>query len=361
MNEAVVSRFPIYNPRPTLRIDEQEFDRIRELVIGMDVREQEGGLTSMELRLRNMASDRDGTADFAFENEEDVQLGSTIALYSGDLSEPQEIFRGVVTGIESEFKGDSPPEIVLYAEDTLQQFRMKRRTKLYEDQSIADIANTMASDHGIRATITALTDPVGNWTQMNESDLAFLRRLACRYDADIQIVGEELQVSPRQDVERGSIGLELHSQLRSVKFFADLSQQVTGVSVTGWNPETGRRVKAESTGRNFGPGQGRSGSDLLSEKLGERNEHVGHIAVKADAEATALADAVFDQHARKFVTVQGVTEGNAQLRVGTHVNISGVSARFENTYYVTAAQHIYDQDKGYETHFCAESYTLGNP
>ncbi|SMF27637.1 Phage protein D [Alteromonadaceae bacterium Bs31] len=361
MSETAVARLPVYNPRPTLRIDEQEFDRIRELVIAMDVREQENGLSTLELRLRNMFSEVSGGAGFAFENEEELKLGSTLALYSGDLTEPQEIFRGRVTGMETEFPEEGPPEIVIYAEDQLQLLRMKRRTRLFADQSLASIAETIASDHGMASTITGLSDSSGNWMQLNESDLAFLRRIAQRFDADVQIVGEELQLSPVNDVQRGELELRLRGQLRSARFFADLSHQLNSVTVTGWNPDTGQRINETSTGRNLGPGSGRLGSEILQQAFFSRNEHIGHIAVNNSEEAVALANSVYDQAARRFVTVEGNTEGNPGLRVGTHVRISGVSPRFENTYYVTRAHHVYNQSRGYETRFCAQSSKLESP
>ncbi|TVZ37370.1 phage protein D [Alteromonadaceae bacterium 2753L.S.0a.02] len=361
MSESAVARFPVYNPRPTLRIDEQEFDRARELVLAMDVREHESGLSSLELRLSNMASDITGGAAYAFENEEDLKLGSSIALYAGDANEPQEIFRGKISGLEAEFRSDGPPEILVFAEDDLQKMRMRRRTKLYSDSSLADIANTIAADHGLQASIDGLSENIGDWMQLNESDLAFLRRLAKRYHADVQIVADELQMSAINDVQRGELELRLRGQLKSVKFFADLSEQVSSVSVTGWDADAGQRIKESSRGQNLGPGNGRLGSEILENYFAERNEHVGHIAVKNAAEAIALANAIYDQRARNFVSVQATTEGNPQLRVGTHVRITGASERFENTYYVTSAQHIYDQSLGYQTCFTAQCAKLGNP
>ncbi len=73
-----------------------------------------------------------------------------------------------------------------------------------------------------------------------------------------------------------------------------------------------------------------------------------------------LADTVYDYRARRFVCAHGTAEGNPALRVGTNVNLVGVSQRFQNTYYVVAVCHRYDVQGGYETHFKAECYTLGN-
>ena len=65
MPEASVSQLPVYSARPTIRIDEQEFERASNLLIGMVMQEQEGGLSALELRFSNIASDPSGGAGFS--------------------------------------------------------------------------------------------------------------------------------------------------------------------------------------------------------------------------------------------------------------------------------------------------------
>lgn len=360
MPEASVSQFPVYSARPTIRIDEREFERASNLLIGMVMQEQEGGLSSLELRFSNVASDPEGGADFAFEDESELSLGSRISVYAGDASSPQEIFRGIITGLEAEFPEQDPPELLVLAEDVLQSARMARRSRTYEDMSLSEVVESVAASLNLQPVISGFSGGVSTWVQLNESDLAFLRRILRRQDGDLQVVGEELHVSPRGDVQRGELELELFSQLQSVKFIADLSDQVTEVSVTGWDSLAGDRISVTSSGANLGPGEGRDGARLLSDTLGERKEHIGHILVANEEEAQHLADSVFDQRARRFVCAHGQAEGNPALRVGTHVRLTGVSRRFENSYYVVAASHRYDLGRGYRTQFKAESYRLGN-
>ena len=93
-----------------------------------------------------------------------------------------------------------------------------------------------------------------------------------------------------------------------------------------------------------------------------RTHHVAHLAVSTDAEAQALADAAFDERARRFLCLEGTAEGNPAIRVGTWVQIQEMGDRFDNTYYVVQSCHRFDLTQGYETDFVAEcAYWGGNP
>lgn len=359
MSVTALNRRAVYNPRPLVEIDGRRSERVSELLLALDMREQEGGLSSMELRFSNIASESGGSAGYAFEDEQEIRLGASITVSAGDVTEPQEIFRGVITGLEADFPESNPPELVVLAEDKLQQARMARRTQLYSNMSVADIASQIAQRVSLQAQVTGLTSPNGTWVQLNESDLAFLRRLLRGLDADMQIVEDRLEAAPIGEIQRGVIELEMFRDLRSVRFTADLANQVTEVTTRGWNASTGQTVSGRAQGVHLGPGRGRRGSDLLREALGARSEHVGHIAVTSDEEAQALADTVFDQRARGFVTAEGTAAGHPGIRAGSHLRLLGVSPRFENTYYVVGAHHRYDRQGGYMTDFRAESSSLG--
>lgn len=359
MSPPTLNRPAVSNPRPIVTVDGQRFEKIDALLLALDMREQEGGLASLELRLSNWASDADGGADFAFEAEAEVHLGSTLVVSTGDLADSQEIFRGIVTALEAEFSNDAPPELLILAEDRLQLVRQARRTEIYQDMSLADIATAIAQRFGLQAQITGLSDSTGLWVQLNESDLAFLRRLLRQFDAEVQIVGDRLQAMPFAEIRRQSLELHLGEDLRRVRFIADLAHQVSEVTSGGWNASSGEAVSGIGRGVSLGPGSGRSGASLLAEALAERSEHVGHIAVTTTGEAQALADAVYDQRARRFVTAEGTATGHPGIRVGCHLRLSGVSPRFTNTYAIISTHHRFDLREGYMTDFVATSAYLG--
>jgi uncharacterized protein len=360
MADGSATQDAIYTARPTLRFN-GEFDvRASTLVQSMTMCEREGGLRWLELGLSNWASTQDGSAEIAFDTSGPFQLGAQIEVYAGEVDRPREVFRGHITAVESIRRRGTAPELCVHAEDVLQAARMARRSKMYNEQSPADVVRAVASELGLQPVIAGLSSPTATWAQIDETDLAFLRRLLARFDADLQVVGTELHVSPRADVQRQSVTLSAEEDLRSISVCADLADQVTAVTVRGWDAEQGRAVKASATaGTHMGPGRGREGAAILRDQLGERPDNLGHCAARSCEEAQALAEAAYDRRARAFVRACGVTEGNPNLRVGAKLTLTGIGARFDNDYYVVCTRHLFDNDEGYRTEFTAECAYLG--
>lgn len=350
----------IYRARPTLSVDGQPSDVAKELLESMRMTEHEGGMSEIELRFANLAS-RGSRGSLVFEDEQLLRFGADLVVHAGDERSPRAIFAGKITAIEAELSRQSSPELVVFAEDALQRSRMIRRTAIHRDVSIADLARGVAERAGLRPVVTAFTDNIGTQVQLNESDLAFLRRILRAYDGDLQVVERELQVAPRSEVQRNTVHVTMFGQLLRVRVTADLADQATAVTAAGWDSARAERVAHVSQGRSLGPGGGRTGGDVLQQALGDRPEHIGHIAVVNDAEARAMADAAYDQRARRFLVLEGTSDGNPAIRVGTHLSVDGISARFDNVYYVTQACHRFDLSAGYLTDFEAECAYLGVP
>jgi phage protein D len=352
----------IYQARPTVEIDGQRDERVRTLLLAMEMQEAESGLSSLELRFRNTAVVQRQGVDFAFEYSEHdlLSLGKSIRILAGDESDPREIFRGVISGLEFVIEARQEPELIVLAEDALQKARMARHTRLHTETTLRSLVESVAAELGLRASVDGLSDAIDPQMQLNESHLAFLRRLLQRHDADLQIVGDELQAASRAGLRRNEITLEMNSQLRNIRVLADLAHQVTRVTFSGWDVAQARSINVGSDSTaDLGPGAGRTGSQLLAEAFDERSEHLGCASVADEAEARALVNARYSECARQLMSVEGTTEGNPNLRVGSHVTLRGLGPRFENTYYVTRVCHRYDNARGYQTEFEAQGGYFG--
>ncbi len=278
MPEQALTQNAVYSAIPTVQVDGQFNDTVSNQILGMEMREQEGGMSSLELRLSNFGSYQGGLANMVFEDGQILKLGSQLKVFSGDVSSPTEIFRGKITALEGRFPRSGPPELVVLSEDSLQAARMHRRTKTWDVSTLGDIVSQVANDLGLTPQVNGLDASTGTEQQFNETDLAFLRRLLARYDADMQVVGDELHASPRSQVQRTSLELDMNSQLREVRVLADLAHQVSQVTVTGWDFQQGQTISATSQSTDFGQGSGETGPSWMTQALSTRSEQLGQFA-----------------------------------------------------------------------------------
>ncbi len=362
-NQTALTDKVIYDPRPTVEVDGERNEMLQQLIVGMEVRAQEGGLSAAELRFRNTATLEDRGNDYAFENADNdiLSLGKTITVYTGDRNDPEEIFRGTITALEFICEPPQQPELVVLAEDDLLKARMSRKTRLFTESTLSDVVQSITQELGLNSSVDGLDETLDDWLQHNETDLAFMRRLLARYDADLQMLAGELQVASRNDTQRGEFTLRMRSQLLAVRLCADLNHQVSAVSLSHWDPAQGEAIEVESDqSADAGPGEGTRGAEALEQALAERVEHLNGVAVANQTEAQAVVNASFARRSRRFVTVNGIAIGNPALKVGSHVNLQGVGPRFENTYYLTRVLHRYDRsDRQYQTEFEGECGFFG--
>lgn len=361
MPEQSLSQLANYSAIAAIQVNDQFNEKISNSLLGMEMREREASMSSMELRFGNFASFAGGVAGPLFEDGKLLQLGASLVVGAGDVTNSTEIFRGRVTAIEGIFPRDmNSPEIVVLLEDNLQTARMRRRTKIWDGSSVAAIVNEIAAELGLKPVVAGLDFQTGEGHQFNESDLHFLQRVLARYDADFRIIGDQLHVSPRSMTERPPlIQLDLYSQLLEVRVLADLAHQVTQVTATGWDYQQGDKISVSNKSPNFGLGSGMTGSDWLRQAMSPRSEQLGQFSSLNEIEAQALVDARFLQRSRRFTVAHGVAQGNPRLRVGSWLNLTGLGPRFSNTYYTTEAVHRWDTEHGYETEFTAECAYLG--
>ncbi len=104
------------------------------------------------------------------------------------------LFDGRIFGLEAGFPEGAPADIAVLAADRLEDLRMLRRTRSFEDVSDADVARRIAGDHGLTADVD-LNGPTHKvLAQINQSDYAFLYERVTAAGAMLWIEGRTLHV-----------------------------------------------------------------------------------------------------------------------------------------------------------------------
>jgi uncharacterized protein len=344
--------------RPTIFIDGQEDTSLVGGLTYLLIVEKTDGLYRCEAKFGNWGTKNDST-DFLYFDRKILDFGKEFQIKLAQ----DEIFKGKITALEADFPEGKPPEITVLAEDALQNLRMTRRTRSFENMSDEDIFRKIAGEHGLTANINASGATHKSVAQVNQSDLAFMRERARTVDAEIWVKDKNLNVKTRANRGKDKVSLKYKGNLREFKVIADLANQRTSVLASGWDVSAKSEIKKEATDSILSSelGSDTSGVSILKEKFGVRKELLAHGVPSGSQEAQSLAESFLKRAARQFVVGRGVTEPNAKVHVGAIVELDGLGKLFNGKYYVAEIAHIFDSKKGMRTEFRAERLGIGKP
>lgn len=342
--------------RPTILIDGAEDSSLVGGLKYLLVIEKTDGFFRCEAKFGNWGPTNNST-DFLYFDRKVLDFGKEVQI----KIDKEEIFKGKISALEAEFPEAQSPEITILAEDALQNLRMTRRTRTFENITDANIFKKIASDHKLtgKSDVDSPTHKV--LAQINQSDLAFIRERARAVDAEIWLKDTELHVKARSKRGKDKLKLKYGAQLREFCVKADLANQRTSVTASGWDVSSKKEIKFEAKESVISSelGSDESGIKILKKTFGERKESIVHSAPINHQDARHLAESFMKTLARQFVVGRGVAEPNAKLRVGTVIDLDGLGKLFNGKYYVAEIAHIFDNAKGFRTEFKAERLGIG--
>ena len=343
--------------RPLLILNGQNNTELSERLLHLMVIETASGLYRCEATVSNWDPDH-AAGGYLYFDRKSIDFGKSFKVKFGD----QDVFDGRIMALEARFPIGGAPELEVLAEDRFQDLRMTRRTRSWSDMSDADVFRRIAQDHSLQAQINlnGLTHKV--LAQVNQSDLAFLRDRARVLDGEVWVSGSSLFAKPRRDRKAESLQLTYQTELREFKVMADLSQQNTGTTVSGWDVAGKSAIQHEATDSTLSNelGQLQSGAAIMQSALGQRKQSVVHSMPFTQQEVRAEAEAYFKLAARRFVVGRGVSEADGRLKVGNEVDLAGLGPLFNGKYVLTEVRHVFD-GRGARTEFVVERAGLGRP
>jgi phage protein D len=349
---------PVYSARPTIAVGGRDDADLGAALLGLSIIEGAEGLYRCEALFGNWGP-RDGRTGFLYFDRQVLDFGSAFAVKLGSAT----LFDGRITALEGNFPEGTPPQITVFAEDRLQDLRMVRRTRTFQDVADADVFTQIAQGHGLTADVSIEGPTHKVLAQVNQSDLAFLRERARAIEAELWVDGSTLSAKTRRDRRSNGTRLVLGGRLRELTVTADLAGQCTALSATGWDVAGKQALEHEASASVLENelGDDESGAAILDDKFGSRKGALAHGVPLTSSEARVLAEATFRHMARRFVVGRGVAEIDAGLRVGRDVDLDGLGPLFSGTYYLVEVCHRFDGGSGLRTELVAERPGLGRP
>jgi phage protein D len=346
----------ILTSRPSFVLDGKEEATLSQGLLRMAVVESVQGLYHCEACFGNWGP-RGNSIDFLYFDRKKLEFGKTMQV----KLEQDKIFDGRIFAIEAGFGDGNPPEITVLLEDRFQDLRMTRRTRSFPDASDADVMRKIAGDHGLQADIDASGPTYKFLTQVNQSDLAFMRERARTIDAEVWVDDRKLVVKSRSKRNNGTVKLNYGGELEQITVTADLATQRTSVTVNGWDVSGKAKLTHEATEQAVSNelNGDTSGISILKNSFGERKESIAHTVPMTAREAQTVAESMLRMTARRFLVARGVAQVNAKLRVGTYLDLQGLGPLFNGKYYLTNVKHAFDGKTGLKVEFIAERPGIG--
>ncbi len=268
------------------------------------------------------------------------------------------LFTGQITAIEPAFTMDGGSTFTIRALDPLHILGRGRVTRYWEDVLDSDIIDEVGGECGLDTNIEATSESMPYVLQRNESNIAFLKRLAARNNYTLRVNDGVLDFQPNQ-YTGAETTVTMGTELRSMRISFNSAEQVSGVTVRGWDISSKEEVVGEATYDDIMQiGSGEIGADLSDTMFGESTAYITDVPVSSQSQASAIALAEMERLSRQFARGTGTIQGNDAVRAGSLVTLAGVHAPFDGSYFVLASRHIISPRTGYTTEFtfCSNSF-----
>jgi phage protein D len=348
---------------PVFLVDGELIGDLARDCIGLQIHEDVAGLRTCEARFLAVGAGATGPPDGTLLHVDGstVDLGRRLKITLGQTNDQRYVFEGAISAVELVLDDGSPPLAIVLAEDALMRLRMTRRVRTWKHVTDADLASSIAAEHGLEADVSAPGPRYDVVQQLNQSDLAFLRERGRLLQAEVWCTGRTVHFRTRPMRIATDITLARGSELLSVRLCADLAHQRSDVIVTGYDASS-KAIIDEHAGPDVVEAEtsaGRAGVRLVSQALGESTTLRVREAALTSEEAQAWAKAEMLRRGRSFVRVEGTTKGTPDLVVGSKLTLEQIGEPFEGSgYYATSVRHTFDLNHGFRTRFTAERATL---
>jgi len=288
-----------------------------------------------------------GVGDFPLSNKDLFVPGAEVEIVAGSGAQPVLVFKGIVTGQRLRVREAASSLLQIDCRHVASRLSLLRRSANFFDQSDAEAIESLLAAAGLSADVDSTSVTHQQLVQHDCSDWDFMVSRATANGllvftraGDLVLRAPEL-ASPVAELRFGATLLEFDGEV-------DARLQTQAVQVQGWNAAEQALQNSDGEAPSFKT-PGDFDPDTLAEGAGSAVLQLRHAA-SDEAEATALANAVWLQRRLDLASGRVKCVGLPTVLPGDTVTLSGVGARFSGEVLVTGVRHEFDTSQGWKTH-----------
>ncbi|MFT4979136.1 MAG: phage protein D, partial [Myxococcota bacterium] len=170
------------------------------------------------------------------------KIGDEVEVKIDDIS----LFSGEVIAMEPGFQIEGNSTMTLRAMDKTHRLGRGKKTRFWNDKKDSDVAQEVGGESGLSVDVDDTSDVLPYILQRNESNIAFLKRLAARNNFQLRVEDKKL-LFKKASFQGGGASVKMGETLRSMRMSFNSSDQVQKVVVRGWDPATKQEVVGTAT------------------------------------------------------------------------------------------------------------------
>jgi len=340
---------PVRIKRAGADISATEMDQVLDVTIEQDLVLPDA--FAIRFRDSEQRAGQDEQSVFAFLDGDRFAIGTEVEILSGREDVPISILKGEVVAVEADARSDGAPVVTVRGYDTAYRMHRERKSRTFLNVSDADLVRKIAQEYGFSPRPGPASTIHAHIFQDNQTDWEFLRTRAYRIGYELFVRDRVLYF--RKPASTGTTPeVEFYLSLLRLRLRLSAPSQVSQVQVKGWDPKTKREVVGQASTATQKPsiGESRTGS-AMAQTLGTGKYLVSDPGATTQAQATQLAQSIFDDISGEFIHLEGTCLGDPAIKPGQSIKINKVGKRFSGQYYVSGATHKITPDEGFLTHF----------
>jgi phage protein D len=361
-----------YAPNFLVEVEGRELDPttkgdVLDVKVTMDLE----NLTSFDLTFNNWD---DRKLFFKYSDTDTLDVGRRVRIKMGYADRLVPMVRGMITSLTPRFPESGPPTLAVSGHDLMFILKDSKPAegapRQYTNVQDWQIAEEVARRHNL----TPLVDQVGPVqelvVQKNQDDAQFLMERAKRIDFEVYVqtdpdTGQDALYFKQPTDGRNATTVRVYEFAwgRTLIDFSPtltIANQVSQITVRGWNPRTKEAIIATADARDLPGGQDKGGPAAIARAVpaGSKQDRVVDSPVTSGEEAKALAVSLLREKAGEHITATGRVIGLPDLRPGDNVSITGLGRRFSGNYFVRKVEHTLGSS-GYLTQFEVRNFEDG--
>lgn len=276
-------------------------------------------------------------------------LGKKLEVKCGYMGKDTSIFEGYITNVQFEYTDTHGAVVTVEGLDASFLMMKGQKSAIWSKKKHSAIVEEIGKAYKLKTEVDSTDIEFETVVQSGQNDYQFIERLAMLNSCEFFIAGGTLYFRKYNKSKSPALSLELGKTLLEFTYGANIEEQITGVTVRGYNIKK-EEIEVSVTSISAKSGDGDTGVDLLGSIDSKNTVHYIFAPIISQAEAKSIGEAYLMKKSMEFVTGEGVSVGLPEICGGRYVKIKGMFGTKAKNFYVVGATHIVSGD-GYTTYF----------